>query len=234
LPCSDHKQYPSFPRIEGGVLAGSIKPFHKHYIVLGCGNPDLWPAKIEKSSDSHLNIAKQLSILAKENKFTFNGQRVMITASDIPRIGNAPEASDILILPDNVVILDIPWNAKEEDLVQRLNGNGEPWNKKHTILICGHTKRDKRCGWAGKMLSEEFAKQLPADESVCIAQVSHVGGHKWAGNVLAYPKGDWYGRVRTCDVQLIVKSLENEKSVRELWRGRIGLEPAIAVEEEKE
>jgi hypothetical protein len=103
-------------------------------------------------------------------------------------------------------------------------------------LICGHTKRDKRCGWAGKMLSEEFSKEL-ADQrdNICIAQVSHVGGHKWAGNVLIYPIGDWYGRVRTCDVRPIVqKCLQEGKAIKDLWRGRLGIEIAASEGDEKE
>ena len=52
---------------------------------------------------------------------------------------------------------------------------------------------------------------------------SHVGGHKYAGNVLVYPPGDVYGRVNTCHVKNIVEeSVLGDKVIKELWRGRIG------------
>jgi len=30
--------------------------------------------------------------------------------------------------------------------------------------------------------------------------ISHIGGHKYAGNVIVYPSGTWYGRVTPCHV----------------------------------
>ena len=34
--------------------------------------------------------------------------------------------------------------------------------------------------------------------------ISHIGGHKYAGNVIAYPAGVWYGRVTPCHVHLLL------------------------------
>ena len=52
---------------------------------------------------------------------------------------------------------------------------------------------------------------------------SYRGGHKFAGNVIVYPSGTWYGRVLTCHVPLIVDayttSMESKAKLQPLLRG---------------
>lgn len=76
-----------------------------------------------------------------------------------------------------------------------------------TFLICSHKLRDKRCGIAGPILAREidrvvshsYSSEAPPTPMHTI-QVSHIGGHKFAGNVIVYPTGVWYGRVLPCHV----------------------------------
>jgi putative effector of murein hydrolase len=46
---------------------------------------------------------------------------------------------------------------------------------------------------------EEFQNQLRErsipESTVAVKGSSHLGGHKWAGIVLVYPQGDWYGMI---------------------------------------
>jgi hypothetical protein len=59
-------------------------------------------------------------------------------------------------------------------------------------------------------------------ETVTVWQTSHVGGHKFAGNILIYPGGDWYGYVTPADVpRLIEQHLLAGEVITELWRGRM-------------
>jgi hypothetical protein len=98
------------------------------------------------------------------------------------------------------------------------------------IFVCSHPKRDKRCGVAGPLLIAEFRQNLQAKgiSNVAVSAVSHVGGHKFAGNVIIYYKdhrgiwiADWYGRVKTCHVEsLIEECIKNKKVIKELWRGQ--------------
>jgi (2Fe-2S) ferredoxin len=64
---------------------------------------------------------------------------------------------------------------------------------------------------------------------VTVRRTSHVGGHAFAGNVLIYPSGDWYGFVTPADVSRLVEDhLAGGKVVTDLWRGRMGLAPDLA------
>ncbi|RKP22584.1 Sucraseferredoxin-like protein, partial [Syncephalis pseudoplumigaleata] len=94
-----------------------------------------------------------------------------------------------------------------------------------------------RCGIAGPILHQQFVKALEArrrqqgqsssadnggnnDDSIGVFMVSHTGGHKFAGNVLVYPAGIWYGRVNACHVDAILdRTVFDNQVIRELYRG---------------
>ncbi len=55
---------------------------------------------------------------------------------------------------------------------------------------------------------------------------SSLGGHKFAGNVIVYPSGTWYGRVLTCHIPLIIDaytslSEELKSKLKPLYRGNL-------------
>lgn len=119
------------------------------------------------------------------------------------------------------------------------------------VLICGHGARDDRCGILGPLLREEFQEKLERQNiSVLrdssgersessslpparVGLISHIGGHKWAGNVIVYippsfhgnplaGKGIWYGRVGPEHVEGVVgKTIMDGKVIKNLFRGGI-------------
>lgn len=127
-------------------------------------------------------------------------------------------------------------------------------------MICGHGGRDDRCGTLGPILQSEFEDKLgrqnvpvlvdpPAQKaaqpdhetdgyrpSARVGLISHIGGHKWAGNVILYippswkghalaGKGVWYGRVEPGSVEGIVeKTVVGGTVIADLFRGGIDAE----------
>ncbi|ERF68185.1 hypothetical protein EPUS_05266 [Endocarpon pusillum Z07020] len=130
------------------------------------------------------------------------------------------------------------------------------------VLICGHGGRDQRCGVMGPLLQADFmnalerlgftvpaAQELPvlgagckgADRTANVGLISHIGGHKFAGNVIVYlppryglehgkvegihplaGKGIWYGRVEPRHVEGIVQeTIMSGRIIEELFRGGI-------------
>lgn len=119
------------------------------------------------------------------------------------------------------------------------------------ILICGHGGRDSRCGALGLPLQREFEDKLQlasitllpsrrgAEEELHavaarVGLISHIGGHKWAGNVIMYfppnwsvqgkhplsGSAVWYGRVEPKHVYGIVQeTILAGRIVQDLWRG---------------
>jgi len=97
------------------------------------------------------------------------------------------------------------------------------------IFVCVHVNRDLHCGVCGPPLIEHFAavlRERGLASTVTVQGTSHVGGHRFAGNVLIYPDGDWYGYVTPDDVPRIVdQHIIKGEILVDLWRGRLGMTP---------
>ncbi len=91
---------------------------------------------------------------------------------------------------------------------------------KAIVLLCSHKTRDKRCGITAKYMKKEFDLQLreadiyrDADDErengVKVYLISHVGGHKFAANVLIYlASGEviWMARCTPKNVKPIIEN----------------------------
>jgi hypothetical protein len=108
---------------------------------------------------------------------------------------------------------------------------------KPTVLICGHGGRDQRCGILGPILQSSFRSELQRRGiDADVAQISHIGGHKYAGNVIVYlppslsgnalnGTGIWYGRVGPENVEgLVEETIVQGRVVVDLLRGGITME----------
>jgi (2Fe-2S) ferredoxin len=134
------------------------------------------------------------------------------------------------------------------------------------VLVCGHGGRDLRCGITGPILRHEFERLLPEMDiqvlkgpvevsqgpermiisgtvpvsinTARVGLISHVGGHKFAGNVIVYiPPGTktatrdahplagcgiWYGRIEPKHVEGIIKeTIIGGRVIEDHFRGGI-------------
>jgi len=135
-----------------------------------------------------------------------------------------PDNLSFSLTPDQVasfadfVVQPLPLR-ESPSLVEYVHN--EPLFKK-LVLVCVHGSRDKRCGRAGPQVISELerlleektttdastttastitttttssasAAVLPTD--VIVRGSSHIGGHVYAGTMIVYPEGQWYGRI---------------------------------------
>ncbi|KVI02342.1 Sucraseferredoxin-like protein [Cynara cardunculus var. scolymus] len=102
------------------------------------------------------------------------------------------------------------------------------------IFVCAHGARDKRCGICGPALVSRFKDEIELrghQSKVSVRPCSHIGGHKYAGNVIIFGSnnhgkvtGHWYGYVMPDDVPtLLEQHIEKGEIVDWLWRGQMGL-----------
>lgn len=205
-------------------LAGSVK-LNRGHLFISTPNQD-WPARIEDGEGYVPYFARLL-----ETRSRRAGLRIKLTAFHDPDQGPQPR---ILLFPDHhayeVAVevfeewLDLFFNGQVED-----SGFSQAPAQKNYIFVCTHGTRDERCGLCGPQLVEVFQTTLRrnSDElSAAVYPCSHVGGHVYAGNVLIFPNGDWYGYVTPESVpQLVETHLLRKEIVWEHWRGRNGLTP---------
>lgn len=109
-------------------------------------------------------------------------------------------------------LLEVPLHIDE---VER---SSEP-----CYLVCTHGVHDACCALRGRPVVGEFARLRPESTWEC----SHVGGDRFAPNVVVLPHGLYYGQVSVDDVQTIVEAQEHNEVVPTRFRGRSTFTPAI-------
>ena len=87
------------------------------------------------------------------------------------------------------------------------------------FLVCTHGRRDVCCAERGRPLAKELAHAYPAETW----ESTHIGGDRFAGNLLAFPHGLYFGRVLPEEAAAVADAYTNGRIVLERFRGRSGL-----------
>jgi len=105
------------------------------------------------------------------------------------------------------------------DLAGALAGDGAPFRPvAHPLLVvCTHGKRDRCCALHGRPLYDALRAAGPPGETW---QSTHVGGDRFAGNIVALPHGLFYGRVEPGDVPGLLDALAGRRVDLDRYRGR--------------
>ncbi|KAL1917388.1 uncharacterized protein VTP21DRAFT_5044 [Calcarisporiella thermophila] len=205
--------------------------FHRHHLfVLSGQNPEAWPGRLELV-DSYL---MELGSVMKSLSVKVNRAFVMPSTNEAGQAEpEDEEARDLLLFPN---MLRLPQISSRHfpalaDYIRNptapttLLKKAEKISGTH-VFVCVHGTRDCRCGVYGTMLAEnliEIARQKGRPD-VKVWGVSHIGGHKYAGNAIVYPQGDWYGLIHTReDATALLEHLDCNTVMWERWRGRLGL-----------
>lgn len=93
------------------------------------------------------------------------------------------------------------------------------------LYVCTHGSRDSCCGRLGVPVLQAFREQnFPGPVYDC----SHLGGHRFAATLLAFPQGRCYGRVDVSDVPKLRAALECGEDIPWL-RGQTAYEPGLQI-----
>jgi hypothetical protein len=105
------------------------------------------------------------------------------------------------------------------DLAGALAGASSPFRRvDHPVLVvCTHGKRDRCCARHGRPLYDALRDAAPPAE---VWQSTHVGGDRFAGNVVALPHGTYHGRVEEGDVPGLLDALAAGRVDLDRYRGR--------------
>jgi hypothetical protein len=85
------------------------------------------------------------------------------------------------------------------------------------FVVCTHGKRDRCCAKFGRPLYDTLRHET---ESSRVWQSTHVGGDRFAGNVVVLPHGVYYGRVEPEDVEAVLEAQAAGRLDLERYRGR--------------
>jgi hypothetical protein len=85
------------------------------------------------------------------------------------------------------------------------------------FVVCTHGKHDPCCARYGRPVFEALAEQL---EEEWVWQSTHVGGDRFAGNVVCLPHGVYYGRLDREDAVALLDEHLAGRILLEKYRGR--------------
>ena len=90
-------------------------------------------------------------------------------------------------------------------------------------LVCAHSKHDACCALRGRSVAAALNEVRRGRAWEC----SHLGGERFAANVLVLPLGQLYGRVLPFAAAEFAAATDRGEVVGALLRGRIGLKPPV-------
>jgi len=252
-------------------IFASIKPYEKHiFFGVGTGTGTTWPEKFESRGIGRLLDDIRDSVAKQHRHDKVKEPKLKISATDdvLGRVLIFPEQVAYQ-LEDYTPLLEGGTRTRFEDqlsLIYRAHllqdkaakeeiANGTMVKAESLadcphVFACVHQARDKRCGYTGPILIDAIKAEIAkrgSGKKLPVLGISHVGGHKFAGNVIVFsprsksitPKsskdssqndskdnsviGDWYGYVTPKDVPSIVDSGFNHTVIPRIWRGAMGV-----------
>jgi hypothetical protein len=91
------------------------------------------------------------------------------------------------------------------------------------IFVCTDGRHDRCCAVHGRPVHAALAAEVARRGlAVGVAEVSHLGGHRFAANCLALPGGHLYGRVEPADAPALVDAVLAGRVLAARSRGRLG------------
>ena len=96
------------------------------------------------------------------------------------------------------------------------------------FLVCTHGRRDACCARLGAPLYEALALRVPPER---LWQSSHLGGHRFAPNVVVLPHGIQLGRIPLDRVGEVVDTVTAGRIPLDLYRGRTLYSPRVQAAE---
>nr|XP_043607753.1 altered inheritance of mitochondria protein 32-like isoform X1 [Erigeron canadensis] len=229
------------PEMHTEKLAGTAISYDRH-VILCYKTHDTWPSRVE-TSDLH-PLPKLLAGALKARKNDIPVKTLLTICEG--KEGTEMLDGDVLLFPEMVKYRGL----KEPDItsfVEEVIVNRKPWSTgvqetmtgSH-IFVCSHRSRDKRCGFCGPILIKKFKEEAEVRglENVSVTACSHVGGHKYAGNLIIYTVrdekvcGHWYGYVTPNDVaDLLDNHIGKGEIIERIWRGQMGIPPVKKAEQ---
>jgi hypothetical protein len=85
------------------------------------------------------------------------------------------------------------------------------------FVVCTHGKRDRCCAKQGRPLYDALRQDTDTDR---VWQSTHVGGDRFAGNVVVLPQGLYYGRVDPDDTAALLSAQAAGRIELDRYRGR--------------
>ena len=202
------------------TLAGTFKPADTFFLIES-NLPDYggWGGGAVKAASSagefapilrHLQSARRAKILfIRRPRADGKNFFVAVTNQDEPKIYHAA-------LDDYADLLKLDIASIAEDAAPRLNGrNMTPIDELYTV--CTNGRHDPCCAAYGAPVYQALADHAGPER---VWQTTHIGGHRMAATLIAFPQGIVYGHLDPNDVESLVMNHRAGYILTHKYRGR--------------
>lgn len=192
--------------------------------------PGTWGAKAltESALDPALGTELELRAKAAGAKTLLVKRPGRETGGDAPRAFVCSPATGASFVEE--IELDDPGALLEIDLDAAARGErtglGRP-SPGPLYLVCTNGRRDACCAKLGLPVLRALGESRPG----AVWECSHIGGHRYAANVVCLPEGVCYGRVSPADVRELVRLHERGEVELGRLRGRASFAPSTQAAE---
>lgn len=100
-----------------------------------------------------------------------------------------------------------------------LDGSTGVASDRPVFCVCAHARHDQCCAVRGRQVVTTLAAAFPEETWEC----SHLGGDRFAGTMVLFPHGLYYGRVDDGDATRVAEAYLDGRVVEEFHRGRSSL-----------
>ncbi|KAK7293437.1 hypothetical protein RJT34_16302 [Clitoria ternatea] len=215
-------------------LAGTVDAYDRH-VFLCYKSHVAWPPRVESSDADPFPKLVAATWKARRNDMPLKTKITVCEAREEAGFSDG----DVLIFPEMIRYRGLE-ESNVDSFFEDVLVNGKPWTAgvpevvtgSH-VYVCAHGSRDVRCGVCGPVLIKKLNEEIELrglKDQISVTACSHVGGHKYAGNVIIYsPRADgkimghWYGYVTPNDVpELLDQHIAKGEVIQRLWRGQMG------------
>lgn len=214
---------PSFPGcavapVELPSIVGTA-PREEGYLLFECPKP--WPKKIKKIEGLPQALRK---VLKRYKEIDF--KLVAAPSFPWPSEGSGPRALILRWKDGTTVCKEV--EATPDAVTAGLSDPdwGEP---RELFLVCTHGSRDSCCGLKGVPIYQN----LVAKGSRAVLQASHLGGHRFAPVIAAFPEWRFFGHLSPQESLEMAECLDNNKPYLKGYRGNGRLDKRLQAVEAK-
>ena len=205
----------------GDSMLGTAPP---HARVLLVHQPGPWGPRGLLESRCDPEVARRIDVAAANA-----GMRLQaIRRPGKHEVGKPAGGYQVGIADTRAGTATITW-WRTDDLANMADELEEGWPRRPPAeidsaplyLVCAHGRHDACCALRGRPVAQALQRVRPGR----VWETTHLGGDRFAANLLVLPTGELYGRVPPVVAAELAGHVDAGEVVPGLMRGRIGLTP---------
>ena len=166
----------------------------------------------------------KLQCMAPDDQYSVDGHTRVIYYSR-PDGPFARYEKDDYVVPDDQVVATVEALVEDRDKLSNFESYRQDTGEVRDIFVCSHGSHNTCCATFGypvyDALRNRYAREL--DGQLRVWEISHLGGHRFAPNILDMPEARNWVRLKVEDLEAVVHRSGTPSELKDNYRGWVGL-----------